>query len=127
MELFKIVGFSMFAVFLILILKETRKDVALALSIVAGVGILLFSITKLEIIVSMLDDLVLKSGINKEFFYIILKVTGISYIIEFTKNICVDAGQSALGTKVEIAGKVIVVTISLPLITSLITTLSSLL
>jgi len=125
MDIIKLVGFSIFAIFLILTLKEQRKDIALILSIAAGVGLLLFSITKMSAIIEMLDDLVLKSGINKEFFTIILKVTGISYIIEFGKNICMDAGESGVATKLEMAGKVIIISLSLPLISALINSLSS--
>ncbi|MEG1705013.1 MAG: SpoIIIAC/SpoIIIAD family protein [Clostridia bacterium] len=125
MEVIKIVGFSIFALFLVLTIKEQRKDIALILSIATGIGLLMFSITKISIVVNMLDDLILKSGINKDFFIIIIKVTGISYIIEFARNICIDAGESAIATKLEIAGKVIVVTLSLPLISALVDVLSS--
>jgi stage III sporulation protein AD len=127
MEIFKLVGFSIFAVFLILIVKETRKDIALALSIFAGIALIVFSLTKLEVIISLLNDLVSKSGINKEFFEIILKVTAIAYIIEFGKNICIDAGQTAIATKLEMAGKVIITVLSIPLITSLLNSLNSIL
>lgn len=125
MDVIKLVGFSIFAMFLILTVKEQRKDIALILSIVAGIGLLLFSVTKVSAIVEMLEDLVLKSGMNKEFFIIILKVTGISYIIEFGRSICIDAGESAIANKLEIAGKVIIVSLSLPLISALVNSLSS--
>lgn len=125
MDVIKLVGFSIFAIFMILTLKEQRKDIALVLSIAAGIGLLIFSITKISAIVEMLDDLILKSGINKEFFTIIIKVTGISYIIEFGKNICMDAGESSVATKLEMAGKVIIISLSLPLISALVNSLSS--
>lgn len=124
MDVIKIVGFSIFSIFMILTIKEQRKDIALVLSMVAGVGLLIFSITKLSDIVEMMDDLVIKSGMNKEFFTIILKVTGISYIIEFGRNICIDAGESSIASKLEIAGKIIIVTLSLPLISALVELLS---
>lgn len=127
MEIFKLVGFSIFAVFLILIVKETRKDIALAISIFAGIALIVFSLTKLEVVINLLNDLVSKSGINKEFFEIILKVTAIAYIIEFGKNICIDAGQTAIATKLEMAGKIIITVLSIPLITSLLNSLNSIL
>jgi stage III sporulation protein AD len=125
MDVIKLVGFSIFAIFLILTLKDQRKDIALVISIAAGVGLLIFSITKVSAIIEMLDDLILKSGINKEFFTIILKVTGISYIIEFGKNICIDAGETSVANKLEMAGKVIIISLSLPLISALVNSLSS--
>ena len=125
MDVIRLVGFSIFAIFMILTLKEQRKDIALILSIAAGIGLLLFSITKITAVVEMLNDLTLKSGINKEFFTIILKVTGISYIVEFGKNICLDAGESGVANKLEMAGKVIIISLSLPLISALVNSLSS--
>ena len=71
----------------------------------------------------MLYELVEKSGINSSFLVIILKVIGIAYLVELGKNICQDAGQSAIATKLEMAGKIIVVSISLPIFTSLISLL----
>ena len=124
MDIFNIVGFTIITLFLILVIKEQRSDFAMLLGVVAGIILLVFAMNKMENIIEMLNNLINKSGVNKEFFYIIIKVIGISYIIEFTKNICEDSSQSALGSKVEIAGKVIIVTLSLPLISSLITSLT---
>lgn len=126
MEVFKIVGFAIISVVLVVLLKEEKKEMALILSICAGVCLLLFAISKMSVVVELLDMLVTKSGMNKEFLIIILKITGIAYIVEFGKNICMDAGQSAIGTKLEIAGKVIILTLSLPLISALINVLTGL-
>ncbi|MCX8074931.1 MAG: stage III sporulation protein AD [Clostridia bacterium] len=126
MDVFKIVAFAIIAVSIILVIKEQRKEIALMLSIVAGVSILLFSITKISPVMDMLNELVTNSGINSQFLLIILKVTGIAYIVEFGKNICVDAGESAIGTKLEMAGKVIILTLSIPLIGALMNILTNL-
>lgn len=125
MDIFNIIGFSIVSLILILTIKEQKKDIAILLALASGTILLVFTVTKLDNIVQMLNKLIESSGINKEFFYIIIKVIGISYIIEFAKNICIDSEQTALGNKLEIAGKVIIVTLSLPLINSLITSLSS--
>lgn len=126
MEIFKVIGFSIFAVIMIIVLKEQKPEMALILTIATCVLIMIYSISKMSIIVEMLNTLVEKSGMNKEFLSIILKVTGIAYMVEFGKNICMDAGQSAVATKLEIAGKVIILTLSLPLISALVNVLTGL-
>lgn len=126
MEIFKVVGFAIIAVVLVIVVKQQKPEIALIMSIASGVLILIFVITKMSDIVNLLDDLVSKSGINKDFFEIILKVTAIAYIVEFGKNICVDAGQTAIATKLEMAGKVIIVVLSIPLISALVNVLSKL-
>lgn len=123
MEIIKVVGFAIFATMLVVILKEEKKEFAVALSVIAGVMLLLFCISKIDPLINMLYQLVEKSGINSSFLVIILKVIGIAYLVELGKNICQDAGQSAIATKLEMAGKIIVVSISLPIFTSLISLL----
>lgn len=126
MEIFKVVGFSIVSVVLIVLLKEEKKEMALLLTIVSGICILLFALSKITPIIDMLNTLIDSSGINKDFLVIILKITGIAYLVEFGKNICIDAQQSAIATKLEIAGKVIIVSLSLPLIATLVNVLTGL-
>lgn len=126
MEIIKIVGVSIFAVIMIIILKGYRPEMALVLSIVTGIGIMLFAIYKMSSVINILNDLVTKSGINKDILLIIIKVIGIAYIVEFGKNICIDAGQSSIATKLEMAGKVIIVVLTIPLISSLVNVLTGL-
>lgn len=126
MEIIKIVGIAIFAVVIIIILKSYRPEMALILSIVTGIAIMLFAIYKMSSVINILNDLIEKSGINKEFLFIIIKVMGIAYIVEFGKNICIDAGQSSIATKLEMAGKVIIVVLTIPLISSLVNVLTGL-
>lgn len=126
MEVVKIVGISIFSVSMIIVLKNQRPEMALMLSIATGIMIMIFSIYKMSSVVNVLNDLVQKSGINKEFLIIIIKVIGIAYIVEFGKNICIDAGQSSIATKLEMAGKVIIVVLTIPLVSALVNLLTGL-
>lgn len=126
MEVLKIVGIAIFSVVIIIILKEQKPEMALILSIATGIGIMFFVIYKMSDVVGILNNLITKSGVNRDFLYIIIKVVGIAYIVEFGKNICVDAGQSSIATKLEMAGKVIIVVLTLPLISSLVNVLTGL-
>lgn len=123
MEVIKIVGVSIFAVIMIIILKSYRPEMALVLSIITGIGIMLYAISKMSSVINVLNDLVSKSGVNTDFLLIIIKVIGIAYIVEFGKNVCIDAGQSSIATKLEMAGKVVIVVLTIPLISSLVNVL----
>lgn len=123
MEVIKIVGVSIFAVIMIIILKNYRSEMALVLSIITGIGIMLYAISKMSSVINVLNDLVSKSGVNTDFLLIIIKVIGIAYIVEFGKNVCIDAGQSSIATKLEMAGKVVIVVLTIPLISSLVNVL----
>ena len=121
MDIFKIVAFSIVAVILITILKSTKKeDFALTLTVIASIILFAFVLLKLESITSLLENLINKSGINKDYLMLLLKDTGISYIIELTTNICKDAGNSSLASKVEMFGKISIVVLTIPILTSVI-------
>lgn len=123
MEVIKIVGVSIFAVIMIIILKNYRPEMALVLSIITGIGIMLYAISKMSSVINVLNDLVSKFGVNTDFLLIIIKVIGIAYIVEFGKNVCIDAGQSSIATKLEMVGKVVIVVLTIPLISSLVNVL----
>lgn len=126
LEVLKIVGFAIVATVLIIIIKEQKPEIAILLTSVSAILIMMYAISKMSGVIDMLNKLVETSSINKEFLTIILKVTGIAYIVEFGKNVCIDAGQSAIATKLEMAGKVIIVVLSFPLINALLTIVSGL-
>ncbi len=127
MTIFKIVGFGIIATSLILVLKKQKSEIAIMCVIMSSVIMLYFIFGELTNIIELLNNLIEKSGINKEYLKIILKIVGISYIVEFGKNVCKDAGESAIANKIEIAGKVIIVSLSIPVITSLVEIVSVLL
>ena len=114
----KIVVIGIVSTILVVILKEHKKEYAILLSIVAGVMLLLLTLSKIEPIISLIQKLSLNIPIDNSYILLILKVIGISYLIEFGKDICIDAGESSIANKIEIAGKVIIVGISIPAITS---------
>lgn len=123
MDIFKIVGFAVVAVLLITILKSAKKeDFALTLTIISSVILFGVVLLKLEDITRLLSTLVDKAGINKDYLLLLLKVTGISYVIELATNICKDAGSNSLASKVEMLGKISIVVLTIPILTSVVTT-----
>jgi stage III sporulation protein AD len=49
----------------------------------------------------------------------VLKITGIAYIAEFGAEVCKDAGEGSIASKIELAGKVTIIVLAVPIITSL--------
>ena len=124
MEIFKVIAFSIITVMLITVLKSVKKeDFALIITIIASIILFTFVLLKLESITTLLNDLITKSGINKDYLVLLLKVTGISYIIELTTNICKDAGNTSIASKVEMLGKVSIVVLTIPILTTVISTI----
>lgn len=122
MELVKIIGIAFVALILIIIMKQYKPEFAIYVSMIAGVLILFFCADKLSKILSLLTNLSNQSAINTEFLTILIKITGIAFLTEFGVSICKDSGETAIASKVDIAGKVIIIGMSIPIISSLLET-----
>lgn len=120
MNIVKVCAFCLTAVILVVIVKEQNKSIATMISIISGVIVTIYVVTNIDGIFSALNNLASLSSVETKYLSLILKISGITYLIEFGKNLCVDAGECALGTKLEMAGKVMIVTLTLPVLTEVI-------
>ena len=127
MEIIKIVGIGLIALVIILILRQYKPEFAIYVSI--GAGILIFSIIagKLSGIIEVLKSFTNKTSINNEFLTLLIKITGIAILTEFAVSICKDSGESAIASKVDLSGKVIIMSMSIPIMSSLLETIISIL
>ena len=118
-EIIKIIWIGLIALLIAIILKQYRPEYAIYVSIVAGILILVFIMSKITGIINLLKAISDKTYINKQFLSILLKITGIAIITEFAVSICTDAGEKAIASKIEIGSKVIIIAMSIPIISSL--------
>ncbi len=118
-EIIKVIGIGLIALVIAIILKQYRPEYVIYISIIAGILILFLTLEKFSGIINLLKSISDKTYINKQFLEILLKITGIAIITEFAVSICLDAGEKAIASKIEIGSKVIIVTMSIPIISSL--------
>lgn len=126
MDIIQIVGFGLVATVLILIVKEQKAIVAFLLAAFAGIVIFLALIGQISEIIAMLERLADQSNVNMVFFQTILKIIGIAYIAEFGAQVVRDAGQEAIASKIELAGKVLIMVLAIPIISVIIETVMKL-
>lgn len=127
MDIIKIIGIGFIGVIIIILIKQYRPEFAMYVSI--GAGILIFSIIagKLSGIIEVLKSFTNKTSINNEFLTLLIKITGIAILTEFAVSICKDSGESAIASKVDLSGKVIIMSMSIPIMSSLLETIISIL
>lgn len=118
-ELTKIIGIGLLTLVIIIILKQYKPEFAIYASIIAGILILVIAFEKMTGIIELLQTISNKTYINKSFLTILIKITGIAFLTEFAVSICSDAGEKAIANKIEIGSKIIIITMSIPIITSL--------
>ena len=118
-EIIKIIGIGILALIVIIIMRQYRPEFAIYISIIAGIVILLIAMEKMGEIVHLIQSISEKASINSKFLSILLKITGIAILTEFAVSICKDSGESAIASKIEIGSKVIIISMSIPIISSL--------
>lgn len=123
MDIIKIIGIAFIAVIIIVILKQYRPEFAIYASIIAGVLILTLASDTLAGIIDMIQSISSKTNINSDFLVILIKITGIAVLTEFAVSICKDAGESAIASKVDVGGKILIISLSIPIINALIDTI----
>ena len=119
MEIVKIIGIGLVSLILIVIIKQYKPEFALYVSLGAGIIIILLVLDKLLGIIQLLTTLSQKAGINATYLSILLKITGIAILTEFGVSICKDEGETAVANKIEFGGKIIIISISIPIISAL--------
>lgn len=123
MEIVKIIGIGLVALIIIVILKQYRHEFAMYVSLSAGVIIFALIFTKLSGIIELLKNLSSKASINNQFITLLIKITGIAILTEFAVSICKDTGETAIANKVDLGGKVIIMSMSIPIMCSLLETI----
>jgi stage III sporulation protein AD len=123
----QIVGIGLIATFLILVLKEQKPVFALFVTVAVGAIIFLVLIDQIQVIFNLLEELAANANIKLVYVETILKIIGIAYIAEFGAQIAKDAGQGAIASKIELAGKLIILAMAIPILKLIIETVLRLL
>ena len=107
------------AVALAVQLKPLRQEYSVYLILAAGLVIGFLSIFRLELILDTVRAIGSQIRVKNIYLGTLLKMVGITYIAEFASGICRDAGFSALGTQVEMFGKLSILAVSAPVLQAL--------
>ena len=123
MDIIKIIGIGLISLIIIIIVKQYRPEFVIYVSIIAGAIILMLIMDKVSSIINLLTALSNKTVVNNEFLTLLIKITGIAFLMEFSVSLCKDSGETAIANKIDIGGKVIIISMSIPIIASLLETI----
>ncbi|MFB9277359.1 stage III sporulation protein AD [Cohnella cellulosilytica] len=127
MDILQIVGIGFLATVLILVIREQKPMFAYLLAAFVGVGIFLAFVGKIGDVISVLEELADRSGIPSVYLKTMLKIIGIAYIAEFGAQIVRDAGLESMASKIEFAGKMLILVMAVPIISVIVETVLNLL
>lgn len=120
MELLKIIGLGFAAVMASVMIKHYKPEFSVPIIVVGGCIFFAYIITAVTGIFDYVRNICDQVGIDIAYIEILFKVVGISYLCEFASAVCKDSGESAVAVKIDIAGKLLILTASLPVFTELV-------
>lgn len=120
MDIFRIIGIGIVGAVMVLMLKQSKSEMSILAGVATGIIILIIVISSLNDVILAFNKLVAKSGISQELFSGLLKIIGVGYVTEYSANICDDMGSPSIGKKLQLAGKLTIFLMALPIVTALI-------
>ena len=119
----KISVFGVMAAILAVWVKGIKTEYSVWITVIAGILLGSFAVAKLETIVEELVFLQSFVSSYGSYFKLLVKIIGITYLAEFSSDLCKDAGAGALASQVELLGKLSILVLCMPIITSLLETI----
>lgn len=120
MNITQIAAIGIIGTILVVTIKKYSPEFSIILSLITGVLILLVICSYLDDVISIFKYLAENSGINSIYISIVLKIMSIAYIAQFACQICSDAGDNSTASKIELAGKVLIIVVSVPVFIAMI-------
>jgi len=120
MEIVQVVLFGIVASLLFLILKDVQPSFAFFIILITSILILSLVVKQVGVIIYLLRDLSMKASIQSVYLNTILKIIGIAYITELGANITKDAGLTSIASKIELAGKIFILILAIPIISAVV-------
>ena len=119
MEISKIIALGLVGTIFSVLLKKENPQIAMLVAVVTGILIFLMLCTPLGNLLVLLRKTAEQAGVGEGYFSVVLKVIGIAYLTQFGAQLCADAGEGAIASKIELAGKVLMMTVAAPVLTGL--------
>ncbi|AQY40656.1 stage III sporulation protein AD [Bacillus thuringiensis] len=119
----QIVGLGLVATFLAAVLNQHKSSITSLFIVFVGSVMFLILIDQIHAILQMIERVASEAKVSNVYVETLLKIIGIAYIAEFGAQITKDAGQGAIASKIELAGKILILVMAIPILTVVIETI----
>ncbi len=124
MDVQKVALFGVVATILILVLKSCKNEWAMLVSLATGVFIAIYLLGFLLELSEVLKTWERYLGDVSDYMGVLWKALGITYLCEFSGNLCRDSGNSLIAGQIELCGKVAVMLLGMPVLWALLQTIT---
>lgn len=108
-------------------IKHIRPEISIVIAILSCIILALYGLKEMKTILAVFHTIKTYSKVPESYFQILLKLIGISFLCEFTSNICKDAGSPSIAKQIEFVGKLSILIVGLPIIQELLLMIQNLL
>lgn len=126
MEIFKIAAIGLLTALSAALVRDSRSDVAFAVVVAGGAIMLTMLVDYFTGIFAFFDELLNKTGVDRGVIKTLLKIVGIGYVAELAAGICEESGAKSVGDKIVLGGKLIIFTLTVPILRFLLDIIGSL-
>ncbi len=112
----EVCAFAIAASVVYLIVKEHKSEYVIIVEIAAALIIFIFLLPELKSVLDFSQEIFDLSGLDKDFFILLLKALGIAIISQFSSDMLKDSGQNAIAAKVELAARAVILVMCLPML-----------
>ena len=120
MGIYKIIAVGVISAFIIVYLKYINSELTMPVTVCSGIILLLTTESYVYDFIGELKNLTYLSEIDMGVFSIIIKIIAISYLVEFSASLIDDFGLKSISDKVVFAGRIIILTMSMPIVKNLV-------
>lgn len=110
-----------------LLFRSEQRGFAIAVGAVTAVTLLILSVDAFTDVGKTMEKICSSYGVPTTLLSAVLKILGISYLTEFGASLSRDAGQTAIAANLELCGRIMVLSCTIPSSIALLETGASLL
>lgn len=125
MDMIKIAMIGVVGVLIALFLKGMKSPLSTYVSLAVSLLILFYAVSKLEFLISSIKEISQLVSVKTSYITTLIKIIGITYVAEFSTNICKDAGFQTVAGQIEVFSKLSVLSVSMPVLMALFQTIQS--
>ena len=126
-QIFQLVGIALITAVAAILVKSTKPELALAVTIAGSVILLLFVLEVFRGSIGIFTEIAEMTGLDAAIVKTLLKMVGIGYLVEFSAGILNDFGQNSIADKLVFCGKILVLILAVPILESILELISDLL
>lgn len=120
MEIYKIIALGVVCALLVVYLKSVNSELTAVATVSSGILILILTLGYVKDFMVLFSELEGLSEVGVEAVKVVVKITGIAYLVEFSSDLIDDFGLKSISDKVVFAGKLLVLTMAFPMVKNLV-------